>query len=299
MIKNWTVTTKQIKKSSKGFQNHINYLVDKNRASHATTNPIVLNDASKNILNEISERTKFRQKEGLRGGGVRNYGTSFCLTLPRNIPQPTKDDWKAIAKLVIKDVCKINKLPPKEFSKLCHVVIHDESQGEKNSHLNLCVSNVFNNEVVKGISQYRTTHGVKMAFNNAVKQVLGEDNYKYIPQREKVGKVPLWKAREDKAKVISAKARKNIRVIKKSKSYYENIKMKTNDLKNSINDWFEKIVYNKAANTEAKKSAVILDEMEIPTPKKVIEVEETRKVEEKSKITTKRKARRRPNPNNK
>ena len=293
MIKNWTVNTKQVKKGSKGLENHINYMKDENRPSHVNTKIIVLHDSSKNIFQAIEDRTKYRQKEGLRGGGVRNYATSFVLSLPRSIKQPTKDDWKAIAKLVIKDICKINKLPSKEFSKLCNVIIHDESQGNKNSHLNLCVSNVFNNEVIKGISQYRTTHGVKMAFNNAVKEVLGEDNYKYIPQHEKVGKVPLWKAREDKAKRLRLRAKNDIKIIRKSKSKFEEIQNKTIKLKIALNDWFNKVVYNKTAQKEAVKSAVILDELDYKTPKKVLEVEENRKVEEKSKVSTNRKRRRR------
>lgn len=204
MIKNWVVTTKQIKKKDKGFINHINYLVDKNRPSHSHTEMTVINNCSGEILSEIDARTAYRREAGLRGGGVRNYATSFVLNIPRSLdPQPSVDDWKKIAVHAIKAIAETNNINFDKMKSLCHCVIHDESQSpDKNSHLNLTVSNVVDNQVVKGISQLKTDYAVKQSFNRSMKKVLGHDHMKYVPG-EPGKNVPLHVARAEKLEQLT------------------------------------------------------------------------------------------------
>ncbi len=301
MIKNWTVNTKQVKKGSKGLENHINYMKDERRPSHANTRIVVLNDSSKNIFKAMEDRTAYRQKEGLRGGGVRNYATSFVLSLPRDIKQPTDADWLRIGKCAISAIAKTNNIDIDVLKKHCNLIIHDESKGSKNSHLNICVSNVINNEVIKGISQRKTTYAVKNSLNYSVKKVLNEDNFKYIPKKEKHGKVPLWKAREEKANKVSSQMKKDAQralkarnYIKRAKSYNERLMAQLGDINNSINEWVTNLIFNKCAEKEATKAAIKLDEVDLETPKKVLDIEETRKLKPKEKISSNRKRRRRP-----
>jgi len=205
MIKNWIVKTQQIKKKAQGFINHVNYLADKNRSSHFYSDIKILNNKSANILKAFDDRTLYRQKSGLRGGGVSNYATSFIMSIPRDIKQPDLSDWKKISVELIKDLAKANNIDVNTMKEHVHIVLHDESRSDdKNSHLHVLVSNVINNEVVKSISQFKTTHAVKNSFNRSVKLVLNEDHLKYTAKRENVPKTPIWAFRAEKAKHIES-----------------------------------------------------------------------------------------------
>lgn len=218
MIKNWIVKTQQIKKKAAGFINHVNYLADKNRSSHFYSHIKILNNKSDKILKAFDDRTLYRQKNALRGGGVSNYATSFIMSVPRDIKQPSIDDWIKISRELIKDLAKTNNIDTNTMKDHVHIVLHDESRSDdKNSHLHVLVSNVINNEVVKSISQFKTTHAVKNSFNRSVKLVLDEDHLKYTAKRENVSKVPLWVSRTEKAKRMNA-------VIDDLKKTYKNIK---------------------------------------------------------------------------
>lgn len=218
MIKNWLVKTQQIKKRESGFINHVNYLADKNRSSHFYSDIKILNNKSANILKAVDDRKLFRQKKSLRGGGVSNYATSFIMSIPRDIKQPSKENWIKISRELIKDLAKTNNIDVNTMKDHVHIVLHDESRSDdKNSHLHVLVSNVINNEVVKSISQFKTTHAVKNSFNRSVKLVLDEDHLKYTAKRENVPKTPIWAFRAEKAKHIES-------VLHDLKKSYENIK---------------------------------------------------------------------------
>ncbi|MCI2964731.1 hypothetical protein MO387_16780 [Shewanella sp. N2AIL] len=218
MIKNWIIKTQQIKKKEQGFINHVNYLADKNRPSHFHSDIKILNNKSANILKTFDDRTLYRKKNGLRGGGVSNYATSFIMSIPRDIKQPSVDDWIKISRELIKDLAKTNNIDDTTMRDHIHIVLHDEScSDDKNSHLHVLVSNVINNEVVKSISQFKTTHAMKNSFNRSIKLVLDEDHLKYTPKQENLSKVPLWVSRTEKAKRMNA-------VIDDLKKTYKNIK---------------------------------------------------------------------------
>jgi len=199
MLKNWLVKTKQIKNKEKGFINHINYLADEKRSSHHYSKIKILNDKALNILKAFDDRKAYRQKNGIRGGGVNNYATTFIMSLPRDIKQPTDSDWIKISYQLIKDLAETNNIEINKIKEHCHIVLHDESKSEnKPSHIHVVLSNVIDNEVVKSISQYKTTYAVKQSFNRSVKAVLGVDNAKYQPKQENVPKKPFWVIRQEK-----------------------------------------------------------------------------------------------------
>jgi hypothetical protein len=310
MLKNWTVTTKQIKKSESGFINHINYLSDNNRSSHANTNIVVLNNASKNILEEIENRKKYRRENSLRGGGVVNYSTSFCLILPRDIRQPKAEEWSEIADQVIKKLSKTNNVDFEKLKSLTHLVIHDERSGEKSSHLNMTVSNVYEEKALKSMTQYKSTHAVKMAFNDAVRDVLQVDNYDYQPKKTGAESVPLWLARdqkakdtEDRASEAEERALKAELIVDTAKAAYNTLRQRASVLTASLKSWINKIKNKEKAHTEAKKVAENLDEIEWETPKifekeaieivvesteMINEIEESNALEEINKVSNKR-----------
>lgn len=266
MLKNWLVKTKQIKNKSNGFVNSVNYLKDKNRSAHSYTDISVLNDSSKRILDEYDKRTLFRRKNGLRGGGVNNYATSFVLSLPRDIKQPTKDQWKKISLDVISAIAETNGIDKKKLKDLSHVVLHDESQSpDKHTHVHMLVSNVVDNQVVKGISQFKTTHAIKQQFNKSVYKHLGVDNYKYMPKNEGKPDKPLWVARAEKLKAID--------------NAFKDLKQNIGSWLDNLKNWRNKAIFS------SKKVAKSLDKLEEEIPKgNVIEkvFEEVEKIEEET-----------------
>lgn len=202
-IKNWTVKTKQIKKKSKGLINHFNYLFNDKREAHFYSDIVDLNNSSdklNNILDEVDKRQEYRRDNGLRGGGVSNLATSFVLSIPRDIQQPTtKKEWQKMAHIALKELANDIDIPFEKIQKNAVVVLHDESNSiDKSSHIHILVGNVIDGKVVKPISQYQGTYSMKKGFNKAVKHVLKEDNNNYVPLNANVGDKPLFAARAEK-----------------------------------------------------------------------------------------------------
>lgn len=244
MIKNWLVKTKQIKKKKSGFQAHVNYLINEKKPSHVGTTINVLNDASKAILEEIDNRTLYRQENGLRGGGVSNYATSFVVSLPTSIKQPNQDQWRQIGLYGIKKIAEEIGVEYKDLKKISHIVLHDEK--DKHSHIHVLVGNVLDNKVIKGVSQFKATHAFKKSVNYSVKQLLNEDHNDYVPESTNKN-LPAWLVKALKA---------------------EKIMKEFNDFKNSINNWVDGVLNKKNAFLLSQKAAKNFDKLEEEIPNK-------------------------------
>jgi hypothetical protein len=280
MIKNWFVGAKQIrdngikhkykkiistngnskferisgsgKRIKNGFSKHVRYLNDENASSHSFSNIHVIFDKAGNILSSINDRTTYRQENGIRGGGVLNYSTAMVLALPRDIKQPSLDDWKRIADQLIIDVAKVNNIKIDILKEHTHVVLHDESKSpDKNSHIHVLFPNVLNNVVVKGISQRKTVHAAKMSFNRSVLNVLGVCNTTYTPEQENVSDVPLWAAR-------AAKAESDLKIISRAKEMRKYLIEFKDNIKNDIVGWSEDFINNIFPKVE-KSSLIVAD----------------------------------------
>ena len=252
-MKDWIVSTKQIKKGKSGLKDWFRYMLNEEKPSHKYSQITNIGNehAYSNILSEIDERKEKRQAEGLPGGGVNCLATSFMLNIPHDLHHPSTEEWKKIGDETLKNFVenfnkaqenkqnnektdqelidawqeKREKAKEGPFSeeeiekklarrrkedalynsqrldldkvrKNCALIIHDESESledntNKSSHLNVMISNVFDGEVVKAISQYTGTHKMKMAYNKAIKDVLGYDNRRYTPEEDRVpGQAP-------------------------------------------------------------------------------------------------------------
>jgi len=278
MLKNWLVKTKQIKKKAKGFINHINYLVDDKRVSHKGSTISVLNDASKEIIDEIDKRKSHRQEKGLRGGGVSNFATSFIVSLPEDIKQPNKDEWRQIGLYGIKKIAQSIGVDYKDLKKISHIVLHEEK--DKSNHIHVLVGNVLNNEVIKGVSQYKATHAMKKSVNYSVKQLLNEDNNKYIPKNQNVGKKPLFMLRAEKAEAVMKEFKLFAEKVNSWAISLFNKKatfLASKSAANALID-FEDVAGLKMANKVLEPVEEIEEELELPRHSKV-----TPKVKEKRK----------------
>jgi hypothetical protein len=346
MIKNWTIKTKQIRNSGikykykrmkndqgsyqykrkevfgrnvkNGFINHVNYLEDNNRPAHKNTKITVLLNNAKNIINAIDERKVYRQRKGLRGGGVVNFCTSMVCVIPNNINQPSGNglvEWSKIASRIIFDIAKTTDMSFDIIKKHTHIVLHDESAStDKHSHIHVLVSNVIENEVVKAISQRKTTHAVKIGFNKSVKLVLNEDHRKYIPKNYDQSDKPLWLARQEKNIELDNKAKELVEEIKQKKvklsKMNKAISFLTDKLvavKSDISEWAGHFLsdYFIQAEKKALTIAKAIDDIESIAEEQSAELDETVSfIENKNgsapdsaKISSKRKRRRRKNKN--
>lgn len=297
-----------------GFVNHVNYLKDGSRAVHRNTNITVLLNNAANILNAINERKAYRQAAELQKSTVFNYCTSFVVSLPSEL-KPTLGDWTQISKRIIKDVAEVTGISVTKIAKHTHIVLHDESASpDKHSHIHVLVSNVIENDIVKVISQKRTTSTIKKGVNASVKQYMGVDNKKYTPQNSKTGDKPLWLARQEKNATLKKNAKnldeeikqKKIKLLKVNK-VITLLAKKLLSVKADISSWADDFLNNFFAQAEekAKPVAKIIDDIESITEEQAVELDEMiRKVERinksappEAKISSKRKRRRRKNKN--
>lgn len=294
MLKNWTVKTKQIKNKSDGLVKHFNYLKDKNRTSHHYTNIIDLNNSEnklQNILDEVENRQNLRRENGQRGGGVRNFATSFVLSLPRDIQQPTAQEWKKIAALTLKELADDLDIPFEKIKNNSVAILHDESSSnDKSSHVHFLVSNVIDGQVVKSISQYKATQAMKNGANKAVNKVLGVDHLQYTPRNENVGDKPLFVARNDKLDNKKAELIEDFtnmkNEIKQDRKELEEEKNKfkkvVNFAKKALKSWIIALRNNQQDELEkrAKQSAKVIVELEEKMPDVAEELTETARLEE-------------------
>ena len=290
MLKNWIVKTKQIKNNEKGFLNHVEYLLDTKRASHHYTNISVLTDNARGIIKAIETRTALRRKNGLRGGGIRNYCTSFILTIPRDIEQPTKSDWKIILNLIYKAIADEVGIDHITIEKHAYSVLHDESDSQdKPSHVHLLISNVIDGAYQKKVTQFAATHSVKQALNHGIRLTVGEDNYNYMPKRRQKYNKPQWVIRLEKVKLIEKKLNRLKTVYH---SVFRSIQHWANNYMASLPVPSEHHAYHAAKGLDALNELSDNCEKEInPVINKIEKSNDL--MPDSSKISTKRKRRRR------
>lgn len=292
MLKNWVVKTSQIKKKDSGFINHVNYLTDKNRASHFYSDITVLADNAKNIIKAVDDRQNYRKSRSLRGGGIRNYCTSFILTVPRDIKQPSVKDWEKILSLVYATIAKQIDLEPSVIEQHAFSVLHDESSSpDKNSHVHLLVSNVIHKKFQKKITQKAVTQAVKQALNLGVLLTVQEDNSQYKPSKKQKYNKPAFLVRQEKLLRIEQQLqqlkltyKKAIESIKTWSTYY--LRSLTSHSERYAADAAETINETEALSTSA---ASVLD-----TTVKALE-SSRQNMPNETKVSPKRKRRRRKN----
>jgi len=295
MLKNWLVKTKQIKKGSEGFVNYCNYLKNNNASSHHDTRIVVLNDAANNIIKESDDRKLDRKERGAGGKGVMNLATSFVISLPNDIKQPTDEEWAKIALYAVKTLSKEFDIDYEKLKSLSHIVLHNEKPPKKN-HVHLSVSNIIDLEHFKKMTQFKATHVVKQSVNRSVKAVLSVCNTEYTPIRKNVPKTPLWASRAEKAK-------KDVFIIKRAEKLIKILNKFHKNIKNDISKWSDDFLNNYFP--KASKNAVIvadgINDIELIDSKIAVDLDKlTDYVEKKNtsapsvaKVSPKRKKRRR------
>ena len=285
MLVNWLVKTKQIRNSGtkfsykkiklangktkfervkgsgrkikNGFANHVNYLHDSSRPAHQQTEIHILLDNAKNILKAVNDRKEQRERAKLKGGHLYNVATSFVLSLPLDIKQPSVDQWAKIGDRLIDDISSTTGIPHNIVKKHTHIVLHAEYATEgKHSHIHVLVSNVINCQVIKKITQRATTSAIKKGFNESVKLILGEDNAKYTPLKSSVPDKPLWLARQEKAEQLEKEISSKQLKLKRLNHLYKILIDKISTAKNDIAIWAKSFLNNIFTKAEVEAENV-------------------------------------------
>ncbi len=222
-IPNFTVKTKQIKKKRKtksgrtlksSAMKYYKYLTNKNAPSHEFTSIVNLkgnNDAIFEIERQIKNRELYRQANGLRGGGFNCEATSFVFSLPKDVYQPTRQEWLEIAKNAVKHISQATGIDEEKLWKQTATILHEEPNDDKCNHLHLEIGNVLDNEFLKALTQRKSTYAAKMAFNESMLK-LGVDHKTYEPINENVGDKQLFEARYIKLHKKDLKLKERVRI---------------------------------------------------------------------------------------
>lgn len=218
-IRNWLVSTKQVKQKQFGLFKHFTYLFNKNRSAHYYSKIYDLNKSPEklsNIVHQQEIRKNKRKEKKLRGGGVSNLATSFVLALPRDINQPKNiSEWQSIIRITLQELAEKTQISFEKIIDHSVIVLHEESKSrDKPNHVHILVGNIIDGEVQKSLSQFRATNAMKSGFNRAVKQVLGENHRSYTPKQKNVGKKPLFIAREEKLNALEREIREKEKKLK-------------------------------------------------------------------------------------
>lgn len=207
-IKNFTVISKRIKEKSDGLIKYINYLEEKNTASHKNTTIINLlgeNQSRKFLESTILEVFNFDRENTKGGRKVESFAQSFNLVLPETVAKPTPEQWK----LITKDVLEMARGrlgiqdDVKTFAKKCFFNIHDQS----NPHLNLVIPRIYNGERLKNLDQKALIGAMKKEFNASVMKHCQIDFKQYKPFNQNVGpRREKWQMEQKKAIEAQEKA---------------------------------------------------------------------------------------------
>lgn len=201
-VKNWTVVAKTLKTESETV-NYAQYLSDSNHPNHKKTEIIPLHGNAKRLAYEACERAQKLDalNRSKKGGRPPAQQVSFNLVLPSPLDiRPTKQQWKSVAKTVLKTLAKRFDLPYQALLANCFVNAHNQ----ENSHLNLVFSNVWKRqdgslETVRSLKQRQFLSHLKVAFTEAANIEFGIDNRRYEPERRGLG------ARQDRRRSLEEK----------------------------------------------------------------------------------------------
>lgn len=203
-LKNFTVTAKSVKQGKTGLVSYLNYLRSEKATSHAQTK--ILNVHPKNgdfdkfaksaVGSAFDLDLQNQKKKG--GRPTASYAVSYCFILPKNTIRPTPQQWRKIAKDVVKTLQE--KVP--EISSPDHLFLNVHDQD--NPHLNLVVQKVVNGQRLRKIDQKALLGAFKSTFNRAVLKHCDFDYKDYQPEQVGLGaRKEAWqRVRADSEKLM-------------------------------------------------------------------------------------------------
>jgi len=201
-------------------KNHIDYLLNKNTASHYKSKIHSLTENVKETYKRIyfeNEKYITHQKEN-GGGRPPEASTTYILSIPEDLIHPTNEEWNDIYNKTIENFCnfinenqqrkekkgighikeenrsnikKYNaiRLNPDVFKSNSVAVVHNEEDNfEESSHLHIITSNIQDGNYLKMLNQTAGQNYIKKAYDKAVLDTLKLKPQDYIPKCDRLSK---------------------------------------------------------------------------------------------------------------
>lgn len=180
-MNNWVTVSEAVKNEHAGLCTYLNYLVAEDHKNHINKTRIVpihnsINGFINNCIKQVTNRNLIRAKNKKGGRNLTSYAQSFLFSLP---PEITLFDhqWKLIAKHIFSDLADYLAIDQKTLLKHSFINLHDEDK----QHINLVVSKVIEEQVVRDIQRKAVIKLLKYSFNAAVLKYGNYNNESYIP----------------------------------------------------------------------------------------------------------------------
>lgn len=199
-IKNWFVRSERVKDKHTGLIRYAKYLIDEEHANHKNTSQII--PIFGNIENFIklasNEAVTLDLSNSQRKGGrpTQSYAQSFVFGLPSSVAKPTPEQWKLIAKDVIREIAKKLEIDLNDLNGKVFANVHDQD----NPHLNIVVSRVIKGKALKALDQKGTIGIAKKAFTASSLARCGLDVSEYVPLQTNLGpRQAKWQIQQKEA----------------------------------------------------------------------------------------------------
>ncbi|WP_241901810.1 hypothetical protein [Vibrio cyclitrophicus] len=202
MLKNWTVITQ----ATLDVMAREHYLLNKRHRNHKQTEKIInIYGSAKQSLNILRncERYKLKQAAQRRGGRPPRQSVEFVFTLPKKI-RPTPQQWRKIFNKLMVNLASHLNIPTSQLAPIVRAVLHQQDQNPvskgSGDHIHVVAGKFTNNlTYLKELQRKSTTRLLKVAFNDAVLDIVGIDHRSYVPSKSYDGvaknRVPSWKVK--------------------------------------------------------------------------------------------------------
>ena len=216
-IKNWTVISKGINKGARGISNYIYYLTDLNHDSHIKTESIIpifgdSREFSNQAISEAFERQSEIDKAGKGGRPLSSFAQSFVISFPPGY-RPSQEQWKAIAADIFKVIKGKTQSSTDDLKKRIFINVHQETEN-KNSHLNIVVSKIWDGEIQNVLKQKSIITALKNQVNQSALKHCGWNQNDYTPKETNTN-MKLWQARQRKAEQAENRANQAVEYLKR------------------------------------------------------------------------------------
>ncbi|MEZ9318854.1 hypothetical protein AB4161_00505 [Vibrio sp. 10N.286.51.E5] len=229
MLKNWTVVTQ----AALDVMAREHYLLNKSHRNHKRTEKIInifgSQAESLNILRN-TERYKLRQAAKRRGGRPPTAAVEFSLNLPKGI-RPSTREWRQMLNKLMRELAAHLDVSTSQLGTIVRAVVHQQDQDPSvrgtGDHMHLLVGKFTDElEYLHDLQRKSTTRLVKIAFNNAVNDVMGISHQSYQIQKNYSGlakkRAPSWRVKAArKQEIIKAQERHLKKMINQANKWLE------------------------------------------------------------------------------
>ncbi len=229
MLKNWTVVTQ----AAQDVMAREHYLLDTAHRNHKRTEKIVnifgSEAQSLNILRN-TERYKLKQASNRRGGRPPTAGVEFTFNLPKSI-RPSAQEWRQMLNKLMIELAAHLDVSTSQLGTIVRAVVHQQDQTPtvrgSGDHMHVVIGK-FTDELkyLPDLQRRSTTRLIKIAFNNAVNDVMGVSHQSYQIQKNYSGsarkRVPSWRVKAArKQETIQAQERHLKKMINQANKWLE------------------------------------------------------------------------------